>query len=225
MSAHLVSCSSDSCRRLWRCASAVALSVAVVFLFAASGAQANMRITIDNLDAPGVGMNDPTPVAPIGGNPGFTLGQQRLFALQYAASLWSTQLDSAVEVRIQARFQALNSDLLGNAGATTSSGISRAASPTRGTRRRSPTRSPARTSSRTLRTSARPSTRTPTSISGIDAAPPAGQFDLVTVALARFARGLGLATPNVTTGALLGGFSDVFMNHIFDLRPASSGPR
>jgi len=198
---------------------AVALSVVVVLLFAASGAQANMRITIENVDAPGVGMNDPTPVAPVGGNPGFTLGQQRLFALQYAASLWATQLDSAVEVRIQARFQALNSDLLGNAGPTNLV-------------RDFPGSQPNTWYPEALANKIAGQDLFPDVVSdiratfdsdadfylGLDAAPPAGQFDLVTVALARFARGLGLATPaNLTTGALVGGFSDVFMNHIFDL--------
>src|SRR6185436_5782728 len=198
---------------------AVALSVVVVLLFAASGAQANMRITIENVDAPGVGMNDPTPVAPVGGNPGFTLGQQRLFALQYAASLWATQLDSAVEVRIQARFQALNSDLLGNAGPTNLV-------------RDFPGSQPNTWYPEALANKIAGQDLFPDVVSdiratfdsdadfylGLDAAPPAGQFDLVTVALARFARGLGLATPaNLTTGGLVGGFSDVFMNHIFDL--------
>ena len=32
-------------------------------------------ITITSRDAPGVGFNDPTPVSPVGGNPGTTLGE------------------------------------------------------------------------------------------------------------------------------------------------------
>ena len=39
-------------------------------------------ITIVNVNAPGVGFNDPTPVAPVGGNPGTTIGQQRLKAFR-----------------------------------------------------------------------------------------------------------------------------------------------
>lgn len=36
-------------------------------------------IVITTRDAPGVGFNDPTSVAPVGNNPGTTLGAQRLF--------------------------------------------------------------------------------------------------------------------------------------------------
>ena len=55
---------------------AIALNMAAVLLFASAGAQA-VTITVDNADPPGVGLNDPTPVAPVGGNPGMTLGDQR----------------------------------------------------------------------------------------------------------------------------------------------------
>src|SRR5262245_50033932 len=42
-------------------------------------------IRVLNKDNPGEGFNDPTPVAPVGGNTGTTLGQQRLLAFQHAA--------------------------------------------------------------------------------------------------------------------------------------------
>ena len=48
------------------------------------------------VDAPGEGFNDPTPAAPVGGNTGTTRGQQRLKAFEYAASIWSARLRSAV---------------------------------------------------------------------------------------------------------------------------------
>ena len=38
------------------------------------------QIVIVNINAPGVGFNDPTPRPPVGGNAGTTLGQQRLIA-------------------------------------------------------------------------------------------------------------------------------------------------
>ena len=44
--------------------------------------------TIVNNDGAGEGFNDTTPVAPIGGNPGTTLGQQRLNVFQAAANVW-----------------------------------------------------------------------------------------------------------------------------------------
>jgi hypothetical protein len=58
--------------------------------------------TILNGDGPGEGFNDPTPVAPVGGNTGTTLGQQRLIALQHAATLWGAQLDSTVVIDVLA---------------------------------------------------------------------------------------------------------------------------
>jgi cysteine-rich repeat protein len=62
-------------------------------------------ITIVDVDPPGQGLNDPTPRAPVGGNTGTTLGEQRLNAYQYAATLWASVLDSSVPIEIDASFQ------------------------------------------------------------------------------------------------------------------------
>jgi hypothetical protein len=95
---------------------ALALSIAGL-----TGAQAAATITIVNQNAPGVGFNDPTPVAPVGGNSGTTLGQQRLIAFQHAADIWGATLTSAVPIRIGASFEpqfcTANSAVLGSAGA------------------------------------------------------------------------------------------------------------
>jgi hypothetical protein len=64
------------------------------------------RVVLINYDGAGVGLNDPTPVAPVGGNPGTTLGQQRQIALSYAASIWARNLRSFVPVEIAVAFQA-----------------------------------------------------------------------------------------------------------------------
>jgi hypothetical protein len=76
---------------------------------------------INNQDGPGEGFNDPTPVAPVGGNPGTTLGQQRLNLFQKAAEIWGTAIESNVPIVIQASFDPLSCDassgLLGAAGA------------------------------------------------------------------------------------------------------------
>ncbi len=61
-------------------------------------------ITIVNVDGPGEGFNDPTPVAPIGGNPGTTIGAQRLYVFNYAAGIWGGILPSSVEIRVNAQF-------------------------------------------------------------------------------------------------------------------------
>ena len=75
---------------------------------------------INNLDAPGEGFNDPTPVAPVGGNNGTTLGQQRLHLFQKAAEIWGAAIESAVPIIIQAQFDPLScnagSAVLGAAG-------------------------------------------------------------------------------------------------------------
>ncbi len=78
------------------------------------------KITIVNVDAAGTGLNDPTPAAPVGGNPGTTIGEQRLIVFQRVAEVWGSLLDSAVEIRIQASFTPLSCDassaVLGSTG-------------------------------------------------------------------------------------------------------------
>ena len=64
-------------------------------------------IVINVLDGAGEGFNDPTPVAPVGGNRGTTLGEQRRIAFEYAAELWAAQLLSPVQIRISATFDPL----------------------------------------------------------------------------------------------------------------------
>jgi hypothetical protein len=89
--------------------------------FASASVQAAATITIVNANEPGVGFNDPTPVAPVGGNPGTTLGEQRLIAFQHAADIWGANLNSTVPVRVDAAFEPLDCDatgaVLGAAGA------------------------------------------------------------------------------------------------------------
>lgn len=76
-------------------------------LLAAPAAQA-VDIRLVNLDTgTGIGLDDPRPRAPVGGNNGQTLGQQRLAAYQYAADLWSAVLAGNTPVRITASFQPL----------------------------------------------------------------------------------------------------------------------
>lgn len=64
-------------------------------------------ITIVNTDGPNEGYNDPTPVAPIGGNSGTTLGQQRLIAAQFAADIWGSILPSDAPIVIRTQFNPL----------------------------------------------------------------------------------------------------------------------
>ncbi len=91
-----------------------------ILLFGSAMLFAQATITIVNGNDPGVGFNDPTPAAPVGGNTGTTLGQQRLNAFQYAADIWGSELASNVEIKIYATFEPLSctatSAVLGSAG-------------------------------------------------------------------------------------------------------------
>jgi hypothetical protein len=59
---------------------------------------------------------------PVGGNPGTTLGEQRLFAFTYAANVWGATLTSSIPIVINAQMTPLTctatSATLGSAGAT-----------------------------------------------------------------------------------------------------------
>jgi len=105
--------STTTTRALW-----LALMVCAAVLALPMDTSAGARITIINGNLPGVGFNDPTPVVPVGGNPGTTLGQQRLIAFQFAADLWGATLDSNVEIRVLAQFTPLGPNVLGSAGTT-----------------------------------------------------------------------------------------------------------
>lgn len=86
--------------------------------FAPSSEAAN--IVIVNVDGAGEGFNDPTPVAPVGGNPDSTIGGQRLYVFQYAANIWGSILPSNVTIRVRAQFNpqscTATSGVLGSAG-------------------------------------------------------------------------------------------------------------
>jgi hypothetical protein len=80
------------------------------------------HLVIRNTNAAGVGFNDTTAAAPVGGNTGTTLGQQRLNVFQRAADIWGSLLDSKVDIPVDASFASLdcgtNSAVLGQAFAT-----------------------------------------------------------------------------------------------------------
>ena len=96
-------------------------ALAATLALAPSSAYAAANIFIVNDDGPNEGFNDPTPVAPVGGNPGTTLGQQRLNAFQFAADVWGSILDSDAPIYILSSFDPLpcsaTSGTLGAAGA------------------------------------------------------------------------------------------------------------
>lgn len=99
----------------------VALALVALTLLS-TNAFAKVKITIQNVNDAGVGFNDPTPVSPVGGNPGTTLGQQRLNVFQRAAEIWGAVLDSDVDIVVQSSMVDLDCDasfaVLGQARAT-----------------------------------------------------------------------------------------------------------
>jgi hypothetical protein len=100
----------------------ICLAMSLASLVAAVPAGA-VTITIADTDSAGEGFNDPTPATPVGGNPGTTLGAQRLHLFQYAADVWSMRLGGDVEVLVSASFENLGgtsvSAVLGSAAPST----------------------------------------------------------------------------------------------------------
>jgi hypothetical protein len=94
--------------------------LALVLFGLPTAMMAAASIIIVNADGAGEGFNDPTPAAPVGGNPGTTIGQQRLNAFQYAANLWGAQLNSVPLIIVRANFDPLTCNatgaVLGSAG-------------------------------------------------------------------------------------------------------------
>jgi len=92
-------------------------------LLAASGADPARAATLvlNDVDPPGTGFDDPTPVAATSGNPGTTLGEQRRIVFQFAADLWGSLLESPTDIVVQASFRPLpcstGSALLASSGA------------------------------------------------------------------------------------------------------------
>ncbi len=217
-------------RRFGRRALVAACGMAAAILTLPAISQGAATIAILNNDGAGEGFNDPTPAAPVGGNPGTTLGQQRLNAFQAAAAIWGAQLNSTVTIVIRAQLNPLSCNatgaVLGSAGPITVS--------------RDFTGAP---QSATWYHAALAN-----AISGIDRVTTEPDIsatfnsnlgnvgcltgvpfylgldnnhgtaiDLVTVLLHEFGHGLGFSTTtNGTTGAYLGGFPSSYDHFLFD---------
>lgn len=176
------------------------------------------QIVVVNINAPGVGFNDPTPAAPVGGNTGTTRGEQRLIAFEHAADIWSARLDSNVPIRIRAQFTPLGAGVLGSAGPVS-------------VVRDFPNAPLAATWYHVALAN---------KLAGVDLLPAnddinanfstnfnfylgldnnhGAQPDLVAVLLHEFAHGLGFSQfSNLNTGALFSGFPDAYNSKLLDL--------
>ena len=84
---------------------------------------ATSDFVIINNDGLAEGFNDPTPVEPVAGNMGTTLGEQRLAVFEAAAEVWEAIIVSDVPITVQAQFDELtctsDTAVLGSAGPVT----------------------------------------------------------------------------------------------------------
>ena len=191
---------------------AVALGVAITGMVHAAD------IIPVNFDGANEGYNDPTPVAPVAGNPGTTVGMQRQIVAQFAADLWGTILVSSVPVYIGAQFDPLAPNVLGQAGSanaffnepefpfqnTLYGGALGDALTGRDLR-------PGYTDINSQFSS------NFTFYLGLDGATPAGQISFLDVVMHEFGHGLGFANfEDETSGTFLQGVKDIYSVYTFD---------
>lgn len=79
------------------------LVLTMLLLLAVASLSNATTIIINNQDGVNEGLNDNTPAAPVGGNPGTTLGQQRLNVFQKAADIWAGLLPDNVTIVVNAK--------------------------------------------------------------------------------------------------------------------------
>jgi hypothetical protein len=187
------------------------------------------EIVIVSLDAAGYGFNDATPVSPVGGNDGVTLGQQRLNLLQRAGDIWGGYLYSDVPIRIQAQFQDFGGDetglVLASAGPI-SVEINFANAPLPGViypiaLANSLAGVDLNPGSNDINVTINIAPDTDPLLDswyyGLDGLAPLDQIDLLDVLLHEIGHGLGMTSySNLTTGSFLSNLPDVFSLNLFD---------
>jgi PA domain len=85
------------------------------------GTASAANMVLNNVDAPGIGFNDPTPASPVGGNAGTSIGAQRLIAYKRALELWGKTLASDVTIVVRGSFARLS--CTANLGTLASAGV------------------------------------------------------------------------------------------------------
>jgi len=208
----------------------LAMAPALLFL-AAPRVAVGATFTIVNLDGAGEGLNDPTPRTPVGGNTGTTLGEQRLIAIENAASFWGVLLGSSVDIRVQARFNPLtctpNSATLGSAGALNSAADFVGAPQPNTWYHIALANALAgvdidpSNNDINMQISSSLDTGCLNGYTGyyygLDGNEPAGTFDLQAVLIHELAHGLGFSTlVDIPTGVKASGFDDAYMRNLED---------
>src|SRR5215471_12934304 len=184
-------------------------------------------ITVVNLDGPGEGFNDPRApdlASTTGGNNGAALGAQRFIAFQYAANIWANRLLSPIEIRVDATFDPLTcnstSAELGSAGARTAfrdfigAPVANTWYPVALANSLAGMDLDPASSDITARFNSSIGTTCAFPLVwyyGLNADPPPGTLDFVSVVLHELGHGLGFATlVNLQSGAKALGFDDAF---------------
>lgn len=81
--------------------------LSAALLCATVGTAQAASLQLLNVDAPGIGLNDERAAAPVGNNPGRSVGEQRRIAYKYAMDLWGGVLESGVDINVYASFAPL----------------------------------------------------------------------------------------------------------------------
>src|SRR5262245_1208860 len=206
------------------------LGAALLAVLAAFDAAHAANVTVISYDGAGEGFNDPTPIAPVGGNPGTTIGAQRFNAFQHAADIWGALIDSPVVIRVGARFDPLScsasSAVLGSAGPTNAV-RDFAGAPVANTWFAVALGNSLfgsdlipNTDDVSATFNSAIGTTCPFPLGwyyGLDGNPPGNQLDFVTVVLHEMGHGLGFLTfVDLGAGTKLGGLDDTFMRHLED---------
>ncbi|MGO9830311.1 MAG: PA domain-containing protein [Myxococcaceae bacterium] len=214
----------------------------VVWLVVQAPAALGADISILDTNAPGTGLNDPTPAQPVGLNFGTTRGQQTIIALQFAATIWSATLRSSVPIIIDSAFVSPSEDprltCTSSAGIL---GITGAASFLSGPQFPVPGAAyPAALANALTGSDATPgeahiisrfnaSVGTPGCLEGASyyyglvGNPAPAQYDTVTVFLHEFAHGLGfLSFVDAATGSFGSNPPSIFDFHVWDVANATT---
>jgi len=204
------------------------------------------QVIVVNGDPPGVGFNDPTPAAPVGGNPGITVGQQALNVFQAAADVWGSRLVSDQPILVISFFTPLNCTATGaTLGAAGANWYFANVPAAKGGKGMTPdTWYPAALAEKLTRQDivadpndvfevfsvfnsrlGQPGCLTGSGwYYGLDNSEPANRIDLMAVVLHEFGHGLGFSVgpTNSNTGARAAGYPSVWERQMLD---ASTGKR
>lgn len=210
--------------------------LAIILMCLAVGHAQAATVIINNTNVGLDGFNDPTPVAPVPGNPATTLGAQRLAAFQAAANEWGAMLVSPVSIVIDAKMTSLscsqNSAILGSAGPTGSISRDFPGAPVPGTWFPQALVNSIRgfdidTGNADVSANFNQDIGTPGCLQSlgwsyvIGAPAPSGTIPFTDTVIHEIGHGLGFLTfVDKSTGALLAGYSDQYTRFLMDETPS-----